>query len=94
MSWTPPGEGGNKRECASHGLQGFSKGCEQAHLPDITPHGLRHTHATMLLSGGHSVNAVAERLGDTPETISMIYGHVTPRNQLEILRTIEQVYGQ
>jgi integrase len=60
--------------------------------PYITIHGLRHTHATMLLNGGHSVIVVAERLGDTPETISMIYGHATPRNQLEILKTIEQAY--
>jgi integrase len=33
--------------------------------PSITIHGLRHTHATMLLNGGHSVIVVAERLGDT-----------------------------
>lgn len=44
----------------------------------ITPHGLRHTHATILLSQGKrgsSVKVVAERLGNTPQMILDIYGH-------------------
>ena len=70
----------------------FKRYCKQTQLPNITVHGLRHTHATMLLRNGHSVNAVAERLGDTAETIMMTYGHVTPGMQLEILKTIDDVY--
>lgn len=41
----------------------------------ITPHGLRHTHATFLLSIGISVVTVAKRLGNTSQEIHRTYGH-------------------
>ncbi len=66
----------------------FGKVCRAFQIPYITVYGLGHTHATMLLRRGHSVNAVAQRLGDKPATIIKYYGHVTPGMQAEILRTI------
>ncbi|MFJ7840030.1 tyrosine-type recombinase/integrase [Lysinibacillus sphaericus] len=44
--------------------------------PKITFHGLRHTHATILLNSGQNVKTIAERLGNTPAMIYQIYGHV------------------
>ena len=44
--------------------------------PKITFHGLRHTHATILLNNGQNVKAIAQRLGNTPAMIYEIYGHV------------------
>lgn len=44
--------------------------------PKITFHGLRHTHATILLNNGQNVKVIAERLGNTPAMIYEIYGHV------------------
>lgn len=41
-----------------------------------TLHGLRHTHATILLNSGQNVKVIAERLGNTPAMIYEIYGHV------------------
>lgn len=41
----------------------------------ITGHGLRHTHCTILLSQGNQVKTVADRLGNTPETIFETYSH-------------------
>ena len=41
-----------------------------------TLHGLRHTHATILLNNGQNVKVIAERLGNTPMMIYEIYGHV------------------
>ena len=41
----------------------------------ITGHGLRHTHCTILLSQGYQVKTVADRLGNTPETIFETYSH-------------------
>jgi hypothetical protein len=46
----------------------------------------------MLLRNGHSVNAVAGRLGDSPETVMKTYAHVTPGMQSEMVKTIEQMY--
>jgi|SRR5690625_960792 len=44
-------------------------------LKRITPHGLRHTHATILISLSIPPNAIAERLGNTIEMIYKIYAH-------------------
>lgn len=45
-------------------------------IPKCTLHGLRHTHATILLNSGQNVKVIAERLGNTPAMIYEIYGHV------------------
>ena len=51
-----------------------------ATLPAIGLHGLRHTHATLLLEAGVDVKTVSERLGhDNVQTTLELYGHVTPR---------------
>lgn len=44
-------------------------------INEITGHGLRHTHATILLSQGIPVKTVADRLGNTPETLLETYAH-------------------
>ncbi|MED4052962.1 tyrosine-type recombinase/integrase [Niallia taxi] len=41
----------------------------------ITPHGLRHTHATLLIGQRIPVKVIADRLGNTPQMILDIYGH-------------------
>lgn len=47
-------------------------------VPLIALHGLRHTHATLLLEAGVDVKTVSERLGhDTVQTTLELYGHVT-----------------
>lgn len=41
----------------------------------ITPHGLRHTHATILINMGIPPNTIADRLGNTVEMIYNVYSH-------------------
>lgn len=53
----------------------FKRIINKAGLKSITPHGLRHTHATILIGKKQPVNVVAERLGNTPQMIWDIYGH-------------------
>jgi hypothetical protein len=49
-------------------------------LPAIGLHGLRHTHATLLLEEGVDIKTVSERLGhDSVQTTLELYAHVTPR---------------
>lgn len=50
-------------------------------VPRIVFHGMRHTHATLLLEDGVSLKVVAERLGDREDTVVKLYGHVTPRGR-------------
>ncbi|WP_230491918.1 site-specific integrase [Lysinibacillus sphaericus] len=54
----------------------FNRAVRAAGLPPTTIHGLRHTHATILMNNGIPVKAIAERLGNTPEMIHTVYGHV------------------
>ncbi|MBN1053070.1 site-specific integrase [Clostridium botulinum] len=46
-------------------------------LPQITFHGLRHTHATILISNGENIKVVSERLGHTDIRMTLnTYTHV------------------
>jgi len=50
-------------------------------LKKITTHGLRHTHATILLNENVGIKYIAERLGNTPAMIMNIYGHTIKENE-------------
>jgi integrase len=51
----------------------------------FTFHGLRHTHATILLSDGEFINVVSERLGHTDmDTTLKTYGHVLPKKRVDV----------
>ncbi len=51
----------------------------------FTFHGLRHTHATILLSDGEFINVVSERLGHSNiDTTLRIYGHVLPKKRVDV----------
>lgn len=52
----------------------------------ITPHGLRHTHATVLLNDKENrstVEDVADRLGNTPQEIHKTYHHILQERKKE-----------
>lgn len=51
--------------------------CIRANVPIITIHGLRHTHASLLLFGGVSIASVAKRLGHSSmNTTEKTYLHI------------------
>jgi integrase len=53
----------------------FDRIAKKAGLKRITPHGLRHTHATILIAQRIPVKVIADRLGNTPQMILDLYGH-------------------
>ncbi|MGI8976319.1 MAG: tyrosine-type recombinase/integrase [Thermomicrobiales bacterium] len=60
----------------------FDAVVRRAGLRRITPHGLRHTHATMLLKQGVPAKIVSERLGHASIGITLdTYSHVLPDMQ-------------
>lgn len=55
----------------------LSRRCAEAGVPEITVHGLRHTHASLLLFAGVSIASVAKRLGHSSMTTTQkIYLHI------------------
>lgn len=48
-------------------------------------HGLRHTHATVLLNRKANVKAIAERLGNTVDMIYTVYGHLLKDTENEVM---------
>jgi integrase len=56
--------------------------CKAAGVRQITPHGLRHTSATLSLSAGVPAHVVQRRLGHKKIEITLnIYSHVLPSMQ-------------
>ena len=56
--------------------------CSELKIPIITIHGLRHTHASLLLFAGVSIASVARRLGHASMT-------TTQKTYLHIIQELE-----
>lgn len=64
-------------------------------LSALTPHSLRHTHATYLLSKGIQVKCVSERLGHrNVKTTLLIYNHVLPSDNLKVVNELNKIQWQ
>ena len=60
----------------------LSRHCKQCNIPVISVHGLRHTHASLLLFTGVSIASVARRLGHSSMT-------TTQKTYLHIIQELE-----
>lgn len=72
----------------------FLKGCNACNLPNISLHGLRHSHASYLFSNGFDITYISKRLGHSNiQTTLNIYTHlldnsvVQQNSKIELLLT-------
>ncbi|MGH8990638.1 MAG: tyrosine-type recombinase/integrase [Acidimicrobiia bacterium] len=79
-----------------HSVAGyFDRAVRESGLPSLNFHGLRHSHATVLLRAGVPVRVVAERLGHADPAMTLrVYQHVVPGMQRDAAaRAAEIVFG-
>jgi site-specific recombinase XerD len=70
------------------------KAVQKAGLPEtVTPHGLRHAHASWLLAGGADLQVVKERLGHTSITTTQRYLHTLPGADEAALAALDNIRG-
>lgn len=60
----------------------LTRRCKSAKIPEISIHGLRHTHASLLLFAGVSIASVARRLGHSSMT-------TTQKTYIHIIQELE-----
>ena len=60
----------------------LARHCKKVSIPIISIHGLRHTHASLLLYAGVSIASVAQRLGHSSIT-------TTQKTYLHIIQELE-----
>lgn len=66
----------------------------EENLPRLTIHGLRHTHATLLMSIGEHPKIVQERLGHSDISTTMnTYSHVTPTMQRDAVERLSRLFS-
>jgi len=64
---------------------------KRAGFDGITFHGLRHSHATILLGWNVHPKKVSERLGHSSTKLTMdTYSHVTPTMQDEVANLLDE----
>ena len=62
--------------------------------PGFRMHGLRHTHASLLLSDGHSLRAVSQRLGHSNPAMTLsVYSHCLPADDSKLAAGIAHIAG-
>ena len=67
----------------------ISRVCKAHDLPEMTLHGLRHSHCTYLLAKGVNVLAVSKRLGHhSPAFTLERYGHLIPSMNDKVLEVL------
>ncbi|PLR79712.1 recombinase XerC [Bacillus canaveralius] len=68
----------------------FDRLIKRCGFKHITPHGLRHAHATILIAKRIPVKTIADRLGNTAQMILEIYGHSFKDLEEESVQAFEQ----
>jgi integrase len=66
---------------------------DNAGLPRLTSHGLRHTAATHMVQGAQDVGelrAIADLLGHSPEMLMNTYAHALPKSQTAVVDRISR----
>lgn len=65
--------------------------CKRNNLKRITPHGFRHTVATILINNGVPVTTIAKILGNTPAMVLSVYSHSFEENEKRASMVLDKI---
>jgi integrase len=75
-------------------IRHFKSVIKPAGLPDLSVHGLRHSHASLLLAEGVNPKIVQERLGHTSIALTLqLYSHTSPSLQDMAADKLEDLFA-
>ncbi len=73
----------------------MARECDRLGLPHVSPHGLRHLHASLLLAEGLPVPAVSKRLGHAHAGVTMaVYAHAIGQGDAGAAEAIGRALGK
>ena len=75
-----------------HTTKAFGRLAKKCKL-GITYHGIRHSHATLLIESGVPSKMVAERLGNDVGIMEKTYAHVTPGMRRQMVTKLKELLG-
>lgn len=71
----------------------FKRFLKHNHLPDITLHSLRHTHVSMLIGSGETIDEVSTRVGHAQKTTTLnIYAHMFKQSDDVLASKLDEKY--
>jgi integrase len=73
-------------------FRSFKSACKKAGRPDLRFHDLRHTAATLMVTGGIDLVTVSQILGHASIQMTMKYAHPTPENKRKAVDVLASVF--
>lgn len=70
----------------------LDKYIELSGVPRITPHGFRHSHASLLIRAGIDDQLIADRLGHTPAELRKTYAHIYKESRTELVSKLNAIF--
>ncbi|HEY7066518.1 MAG TPA: site-specific integrase [Chloroflexota bacterium] len=69
--------------------------CEQAGIPRLSIHQLRHQHASLLFAAGATIKEIQAQLGHSQASTTLdIYAHLISRGSLELARRLDTLLSR
>ncbi len=72
----------------------FKTACQKVGMPDMRFHDLRHTAATLMVTGGIDLVTVKEILGHSKIEMTMRYAHPTLENKRKAVAVLESIFSK
>ena len=71
----------------------LAKACAATSSPKVSSHGLRHTYVSWMIDEGYSADKIAFWIGDTPQTVRLVYAHMLEASSAPAAAAMDAALG-